>query len=82
MRLDSLRVVAAILGMVCVTMFFMTMAVHPTFAQGNDAKTPEQRAQGYLAVLQALPDLEPARARDYDGLAGRALKQIFKKEER
>ncbi len=26
-------------------------------------KTPEQRAQGYLAVLRAVPDLEPARAR-------------------
>jgi hypothetical protein len=39
MRLDSLRVVAAILGLA-----FLTVAAHPTFAQGNDAKTPEQRA--------------------------------------
>jgi hypothetical protein len=44
MRLDSLRVVAAILGLVVVAMSFVSMAAHPTLAQGNDAKTPEQRA--------------------------------------
>ena len=44
MRLDSLRVVAAILGMAFVTLAFVSMAAHPSFAQGNDAKTPEQRA--------------------------------------
>ena len=43
MRLDSLRVVAAILGMAFVTLAFVSMAAHPSFAQGNDAKTPEQR---------------------------------------
>jgi hypothetical protein len=38
MRLDSMRVAAAVLGVA-----FLTFAVHPTIAQGTDAKTPDQR---------------------------------------
>ena len=38
MRLDSMRVAAAVLGVA-----FLTIAVHPTIAQGTDAKTTDQR---------------------------------------
>ena len=38
MRLDSMRVAAAVLGVA-----FLTIAVHPTIAQGTDPKATDQR---------------------------------------
>jgi hypothetical protein len=52
MRLDSMRVAAAALGVA-----FLTIAAHPTIAQGTDSKPTEQRpANGESGKDQKKPD--------------------------
>ena len=51
MRLDSMRVAAAALGVA-----FLTIAAHPTIAQGTDSKATDQRPANGESKDQKKPD--------------------------